>query len=71
MNEVKARQRVPFIELIEKYSNSRIALIFNFLSILEMLAAGKIGIQVGEGFNNFWVTDASLQAAAENTETAL
>jgi len=61
LNEVKARSRVSFVELIEKYSNSRIALIFNFLSILDMLAVGKIGIQVGEGFNNFWITDIAVQ----------
>lgn len=71
LNEVKARSRVPFVELIEKYSRSRIALIFNFLSILEMLAVGKIGIQVGEGYNNFWITDAALQTTSESTETAL
>jgi segregation and condensation protein A len=57
LNEIKARSRVSFIELIERYSNSRIALIFNFLSILDMLAIGKIGIHIGEGFNNFWITD--------------
>jgi segregation and condensation protein A len=34
---------------------TRIALIFNFLAILEMLANGFLSIQVGEGFNNFWV----------------
>jgi segregation and condensation protein A len=66
LNEVQVKGRIPFVELIEKYSRSRIALIFNFLAILEMLALGKIGIQVGEGFNNFWVTDKT-----ETTEPAL
>jgi segregation and condensation protein A len=55
INEVYKRDRVPFTEVITKY-NTRIALIFNFLAILELLAMGQLGIQVGEGYNNFWVT---------------
>ena len=54
LNEITTKPRVPFIELFEK-APTRIALIFNFLAILEMLASGMISIQVGEGFNNFWV----------------
>jgi segregation and condensation protein A len=64
LNEVKANKRVSFVDLVEKYSRSRIALIFNFLAILEMLAVGKIGIQVGEGYNNFWVTDKEEQVVS-------
>lgn len=55
LNEVTKRARVPFTELFEQ-SPTRIALIFNFLAILEMIANGLIDIQFGEGFNNFWVT---------------
>ncbi|MFN5432101.1 MAG: segregation and condensation protein A [Cyclobacteriaceae bacterium] len=54
LNEITSKPRVPFIELFEK-APTRIALIFNFLAILEMLANGMISIQQGEGFNNFWV----------------
>jgi len=54
LNEITSKSRVPFIELFEK-APTRIALIFNFLAVLEMLANGMISIQVGEGFNNFWV----------------
>jgi segregation and condensation protein A len=54
-NEVYSKGRVAFVELFEK-APTRIALIFNFLAILEMLAYGQLNIQVGEGFNNFWVT---------------
>ena len=54
LNEITIKPRVPFIELFEK-APTRIALIFNFLAILEMLANGMISIQQGEGFNNFWV----------------
>jgi len=54
LNEVTSRPRVAFTELFEKVP-SRISLIFNFLAILEMLANGMLSIQVGEGYNNFWV----------------
>ena len=55
LNEVTTKPRVAFTELFEK-APTRIALIFNFLAILEMLANGLLSIQVGEGYNNFWVT---------------
>ncbi len=54
LNEVTTKPRVAFTELFENVP-SRIALIFNFLAILEMLANGLLSIQVGEGYNNFWV----------------
>ncbi len=54
LNEVTTKSRVAFTELFAA-APTRIALIFNFLAILEMLAAGMLSIQVGEGFNNFWV----------------
>ncbi len=55
LQEVKTRQRVSFTEIVDAYK-TRIALIFNFLAILELLATGELGIQVGEGYNNFWLT---------------
>lgn len=54
INQINSKPRVAFIELFEG-APTRIALIFNFLSILELLANGFISIQQGEGFNNFWV----------------
>ena len=50
-----SKTRVAFTELFES-GLTRIGLIFNFLAILEMLALGQLGLQVGEGFNNFWIT---------------
>jgi segregation and condensation protein A len=58
------KQRLSFAELLEVYP-TRIGLIFNFLAILEMLALQQITIQVGEGYNNFWV--AKMEAAESNT----
>lgn len=53
-NLVMSKPRVAFTELFEN-APTRLHLIFNFLAVLEMLAYGQLSIQVGEGFNNFWV----------------
>ena len=57
LEEVAKRERVSFVELVQAFP-SRIGLIFNFLAMLEMLALQQIGIQIGEGYNNFWITKA-------------
>ena len=54
ITELSNKPRISFSELLETYP-TRIGVIFNFLSILEMLAYQVITIQVGEGFNNFWI----------------
>lgn len=55
LDEVKTKKRISFTDIVTTF-NTRIALIFNFLAILDLLAVGKLAIQVGEGFNNFWIT---------------
>lgn len=55
VDEIAKRGRLSFVDLVQAFP-SRIGLIFNFLAILEMLAMQQIGIQIGEGYNNFWVT---------------
>jgi len=54
LNELTRQQRLAFTDLFEK-ARTRVALIFNFLAILEMLANGLLSIQTGDGFNNFWI----------------
>ena len=39
-----------YLENIEK-----IAVVFNFLAVLELLQLKTIRLTVGEGFNNFWI----------------
>ena len=53
------KPRISFTDIVEKYP-TRVALIFNFLAILELLALQQLAIQVGEGFNNFWITKPEL-----------
>jgi segregation and condensation protein A len=65
LNLLQTKTRVAFTDLFEQ-APTRVALIFNFLAILEMLALGEVGIQIGEGYNNFWVTKKE-DVAAEPT----
>jgi len=67
LNEITRKPRVAFTELFEK-APTRISLIFNFLAILEMLANGLLNIQVGEGFNNFWVMKPETNPAQVDLE---
>lgn len=54
LDELTTKPRIAFTDLMEG-TPTRIQLIFNFLAILEMLANQLLTIQVGEGYNNFWV----------------
>jgi segregation and condensation protein A len=55
LTEVQKRSRLSFHDIVENFP-TRIALIFNFLAILELLALQQLSIQVGEGYNNFWIS---------------
>ncbi|GHE57349.1 MULTISPECIES: segregation/condensation protein A [Roseivirga] len=46
--------RLSFTQLIE-FEPNKIAVIFNFLSILDLLQMRQITMHLGEGFNNFWI----------------
>jgi segregation and condensation protein A len=67
VEEISKRGRVSFTELLQLYP-TRIGLIFNFLAILEMLAVQTISVQIGEGFNNFWITKHEAEPAETKTE---
>jgi len=54
IRQLGERERLSFLEVIEQDLN-KIAVIFNFLAILELLQLNEISLQVGEGYNNFWV----------------
>jgi segregation and condensation protein A len=51
---LQKKDHVAFEQIIAAIPH-KIAVIFNFLAILELLQLKEITIQVGEGFNNFWV----------------
>ncbi len=55
------KKKVSFTELLDEMPQ-RIAVVFNFLAILEMIQLQQVLITIGEGFNNFWIeglTDSS------------
>ena len=54
LNLVESKEKVSFEELILT-NKEKIAVIFNFLSILELLQLNLITINIGEGYNNFWI----------------
>jgi len=56
LGKLRERKRISFTELISE-NMDKIAVIFNFLSILELLQSKLISINVGMGYNNFWIEE--------------
>lgn len=54
MNKLAETPRLSFTQLIA-FEPNKIAVIFNFLSILDLLQMKMITMHLGEGFNNFWI----------------
>ena len=46
--------QIAFTDLVELMPQ-KIAVVFNFLAILELIQLQTIEIVIGEGFNNFWL----------------
>jgi segregation and condensation protein A len=49
-----SKERLSFTEIIDN-KRDKIAVIYNFLAILELLQLQIITLHLGEGFNNFWI----------------
>lgn len=64
-SELKKKARIAFTDLFAQ-TPTRISLIFNFLAILEMLSIGTLDIQVGEGYNNFWIKSPEEDKVSES-----
>ncbi|MCG8387013.1 MAG: segregation/condensation protein A [Cytophagales bacterium] len=54
IQELSVKPRLAFTEIIA-LEPSKIAVIFNFLAILELLQQRLITMHLGMGFNNFWI----------------
>ena len=61
LSRVQERDRVAFSELIAEFPD-KIGMIFNFLAILDMLQLNLIGVEVGDGFNDFTIKVADGEA---------
>ncbi|MFN8436517.1 MAG: segregation/condensation protein A [Cytophagales bacterium] len=47
-------KKLSFVDIIS-VNSEKIAVIYNFLAVLELLQLNKIQIHIGEGYNNFWL----------------
>ena len=54
LGKVMEKKRLSFIQIVE-YNADKIAVIYNFLAVLELLQLNQISIHIGEGYNNFWI----------------
>lgn len=54
LEQVSAGEKVSFAQIVA-HNNHKIAVIYNFLAILELLQLHKLKIYLGLGFNNFWI----------------
>ena len=54
-NLLNINKRLEFAA-ISKLSENKVHFVYNFLALLEMLQQQLIDIQVGTGYNNFWVS---------------
>ncbi len=52
--------RLYFGEIVQR-EPTKIAVIFNFLAILELVQMGQATLGIGEGFNNFWIEKISRE----------
>jgi len=56
LSKLRSSPKVSFVQIIED-NTEKIAVIYNFLAILELLQLHFISIHIGLGFNNFWIED--------------
>ena len=62
LDRLKFEKQVSFEQIIA-FDPQKIAVIFNFLAILELLSVGRITMKLGLGFNNFWIERLEEEAA--------
>ncbi|MEQ8517696.1 MAG: segregation/condensation protein A [Cytophagales bacterium] len=51
----RTKEKVSFVDVIST-NPDKVAVIFNFLAILELLQMNHLKITIGEGYNNFWIS---------------
>lgn len=54
MGWLEAIPKISFEEII-RHKPEKIAVIYNFLAILELLQLNLVRLRIGEGFNSFWI----------------
>ncbi len=69
LNLMDAHQKLSFSEIISA-KPEKITVIYNFLAILELLQLNEVSVQLGEGFNNFWIFKSGLPATGAPATSA-
>jgi segregation and condensation protein A len=54
LTSLKNKERLSFEDIV-RFEPTKVAVIFTFLAILELLQLSQIMINVGMGYNNFWI----------------
>ncbi len=54
LQQIKRKDRLSFLQIV-KLNPEKIAVVYNFLAILELLQLEKIQLSIGQGYNNFWI----------------
>ncbi len=54
LQQIEKEERLYFIQIV-KLNPEKIAVVYNFLAILELLQLEKIQLSIGQGYNNFWI----------------
>ncbi|HEY8512701.1 MAG TPA: segregation/condensation protein A [Cyclobacteriaceae bacterium] len=67
LKQVEENPNTSFNDIAEKFP-TRIAMIFTFLAILELLALQRLTIRIGEGYNNFWISKGDTESGAVTEE---
>lgn len=63
LKSLKKQTRLSFEDIVRE-EPTKVAVIFNFLAILELLQLNQISINVGLGYNNFWIEQINKKAKA-------
>ncbi|AHM61920.1 condensin subunit scpa [Flammeovirgaceae bacterium 311] len=69
MRLLEHKRRLAFTEIME-VKPEKITVIYNFLAILELLQLNEVELQLGEGFNNFWIFKPEVSQADTPAVTA-
>ena len=69
LRQVEESPSTSFSDIVEKFP-TRVAMIFTFLAILELLALQRLTIRIGEGYNNFWISKGEAQDVPPAEEPA-
>lgn len=54
LTKIVEKRKLSFTQIVE-YNHEKIAVIYNFLAILELLQLHQVTIRIGNGYNNFWI----------------